>query len=198
MAWNDWFKKGNGDKDNVLKWLFRSSTVGKVMNLVSRWKDRGYKVGDIVGSIIGLRYDPNQQASLELGDAWNNVSGVSAAQNWQSSERLASQDYQTSERVAAQQFTHSENELARGWQERMSNTAIQRQMSDAQKAGINPIHVFAGSGQGAGVPVASGSSGTAAAGSAPGDPSSGNSAAAVASAVNTVGGIVGALIKAFA
>lgn len=130
-----------------------------------------------------------------FGQWLNNVTGTTAAQNFTTSERLASENYQTGERVAAEAFTSRENEAARAWQERMSNTAIQRQMADAQAAGVNPYYLFSGSGAGAGVPMASGSSGSASASGAPIGEGSGNSAAAVASAVGVVGQIVAALLR---
>lgn len=41
--------------------------------------------------------------------------------------------------VAAQDFNRAEAEASRNWQERMSNTAVRRQMRDMESAGLNPI-----------------------------------------------------------
>lgn len=61
-------------------------------------------------------------------------------------------------------FSHQEAELSRGWQERMSNTAYQRQVEDMRSAGINPM-VAAQKGGGAATP--SGATATGAGASAP-------------------------------
>lgn len=47
------------------------------------------------------------------------------------------------------QFEADEVRVGRRWQERMSNSAVQRKMADMKKAGINPILAAGGSGTGA-------------------------------------------------
>lgn len=142
-------------------------------------------VSDVIGSL-----------DEGFGTWLNNVTGVTASQKWQTSEREASQAYSTAERLAGQDFTHAENQLARDWQERMSNTSIQRQMADAQAAGVNPYYLFgAGNASGAGVPVASGSSGTGQGASGVSAPGSGNSASAVSSAIQSLGSLFKEIVK---
>lgn len=52
----------------------------------------------------------------------------------------------------------AQNQANRDFQERMSNTAYQRGRADMEKAGINPMAMFAGGGNSASTP--SGSSGS--------------------------------------
>lgn len=73
--------------------------------------------------------------------------------------------FSASEAEKARQFSSAEAQKNRDWQERMSNTAYQRQAADLQAAGYNPALVL--SGGGASVGSGGTATGYAASGSAP-------------------------------
>ena len=66
----------------------------------------------------------------------------------------------------ARDFNASEAEKQRAWEEYMSSSAIQRQVSDAKAAGINPIALFGNGASGAGADTPSGSSAASSGGNA--------------------------------
>lgn len=77
-----------------------------------------------------------------------------------------SQDFAQEQGVQQRAFNAEQAQAQRDWEERMSNTAITRRVTDLRNAGINPL--LAWSGGGASTPVASAAtSGIASAGIAP-------------------------------
>lgn len=70
-----------------------------------------------------------------LGSFWNELSGTNARNNFNAEQALLSRE-----------FNSAEAAKNREWQERMSNTAYQRQVEDMKKAGINPAAAMLGSG----------------------------------------------------
>lgn len=76
-----------------------------------------------------------------------------ANNEWSAKQAQAQMDFQQQSADRAMQFNHDEAELSRAWQERMSNTAHQREIKDLQAAGLNPVLSAMG---GSGAPVTSG------------------------------------------
>lgn len=93
----------------------------------------------------------SQASNLSYDDVINQIKTLSA-ENTAKSQELAEKQWQ---------FNAEEAQKSRDWQEYMSNTSIQRFVQDAEKAGVNPILWYAGSGSSVGSgATASGSSGT--------------------------------------
>ncbi len=101
---------------------------------------RGGSASSGSGSALGSYFDQLQQITSS-----NNA--------WSASQAQKQMDFQAQQGVLARQFNHDEAELSRLWQERMSNTAHQREIKDLQAAGLNPILSVMG---GSGAPVTSG------------------------------------------
>lgn len=89
-----------------------------------------------------------------LDDYFRRLQSVTEANNaWSAAQAQKQMDFQKQSADAAMKFNHDEAELSRLWQERMSNTAHQREIKDLQAAGLNPVLSAMG---GSGAPVTSG------------------------------------------
>lgn len=89
-----------------------------------------------------------------LDDYFKRLQAVSEANNaWSAAQAQKQMDFQQASADKAMKFNHDEAELNRLWQERMSNTAHQREIKDLQAAGLNPVLSAMG---GSGAPVTSG------------------------------------------
>lgn len=90
----------------------------------------------------------------DIGALFNRLQSITDANNqWSAQQAQKQMDFQRQSAQEAMKFNHDEAELSRLWQERMSNTAHQREIKDLQAAGLNPVLSAMG---GSGAPVTSG------------------------------------------
>lgn len=104
------------------------------------------------GSVSDGLLDGSSTSTLDK--YFERLQAISGANNaWSASQAQKQMDFQRQSAERAMQFNHDEAELSRLWQERMSNTAHQREIKDLQAAGLNPVLSAMG---GSGAPVTSG------------------------------------------
>lgn len=93
-------------------------------------------------------------ASSSMDKYFKQLQQITAQNNaWSAQQAQNQMAFQAGQGMIARKFNHDEAELSRLWQERMSNTAHQREIKDLQAAGLNPVLSAMG---GSGAPVTSG------------------------------------------
>lgn len=155
--------------------------TGSAVSSLGGWSD----MRDFVGNIADT-FDIDYKRDLEAEERQNRVQSARDTLAWQRSEES---------RVAQNLWNASREDLARQWEERMSNTAIQRKVADAKAAGVNPLYALLGGVQGASygsVSAASGSHNSAQASRASKAGSS-NFGARIASLFGTIASVVAAV-----